>query len=535
MAYTSGEVALRYTCEGEGANLVLIHELGGCMESWDVLVSVLPQRFRILRYDQRGAGMSEKVRARYGIEDQVRDLESVLECAGMRDDLWLVSVAAGVPIALAYASKHPAAVKGMVLCCPAVGVTPDRNAYLLNRSKRAAQEGMRAVIEESLARSFPPSLIQDPAIYEAYSARFVANDPTSYGLASQALIDLDTDAIVRGVRCRCLVLAGKQDGLRPPEEARKLAERLSESTFRVIDSGHFMHVCAPVDVGMEIVAFIEGLALESALNSFVSVRGFRFHCRVDGADGLPWMVLSNSLATNLSMWDVQVAEFAERYRILRYDQRGHGQTEVPDAACSFEQLAEDAAALLEHFGVKDAILVGVSMGALTALLLGERYPARIRAVIACDGQPVSPADAAEVWRERIAVAEEQGMEALVEPTLQRWFRPETLAANRPGIRAIGEMIRKTPAAGYIASARALQQRYDYCEGFEKIRVPVMLLVGAQDGALPEVIRSLHERMPGSHFELIDKAGHLPNVERPAETNQAIERFLAALPRLEEEL
>ncbi len=260
---------------------------------------------------------------------------------------------------------------------------------------------------------------------------------------------------------------------------------------------------------------------------FVAVDGLQFHCRVEGAADGPWMIFSNSLATNLSVWDEQVDAFRQRYRILRYDQRGHGKTDVPSSPCTFDRLAEDAAQLLEHFGIEEGVFVGVSMGAVTALRLAQRFPERLRAVIACDGQPSSPPTAAETWEQRIVLAQQSGMDALVEPTVGRWFHQPFLHDDSPRLEEVRAMIRTMPAEGYIACARALQH-YDFRKDFSEIQIPVLLLVGAEDGVLPKAMRTLHETMPTSTFVEIAEAGHLPNIERAASVTKTIEEFLARI-------
>jgi 3-oxoadipate enol-lactonase len=261
---------------------------------------------------------------------------------------------------------------------------------------------------------------------------------------------------------------------------------------------------------------------------FVELRGVRFHCWLEGPASAPWMVLTHSLATNLTVWNEVVAEFAGRFRILRYDQRGHGKTSVPPGPYSVDMLADDAAALLEYFDIAGAVFGGVSIGAITALLLASRGFARVRAAIACDGQPASPVNAPEIWKQRIALAREGGMQALVESTVGRWFRPSYVASNIPRLDEVRAMIRSTPVEGYVQSAFALDD-YDVREGCRSIEMPLLLLVGAQDGALPAEVRALHETIAHSKFVAVEDAGHLPNVEQARIVIDAIADFVGGLP------
>jgi 3-oxoadipate enol-lactonase len=252
--------------------------------------------------------------------------------------------------------------------------------------------------------------------------------------------------------------------------------------------------------------------------------GIRFHCRIDGPPGAPWLVFSNSLMTNLSLWDDQVAFLGHSMRILRYDQRGHGATDVPAHPCTFEGLAGDVVALLDRLEIARAIIVGVSMGGVTALQMAIRHPDRVAGVAACDAQHRSAPNATEIWEERIATGAAQGMAALVEPTVRRWFTSEFVAADPSALQRVRRMIRDTPATGFIACARALQ-RYDLSSGLATIRVPTLLLAGEADGQVPGVMRGMHDAIPGSRFVGVERAGHLPNIERPMVFNEILAGFV----------
>ncbi|MGA2962978.1 MAG: alpha/beta fold hydrolase, partial [Candidatus Korobacteraceae bacterium] len=157
--------------------------------------------------------------------------------------------------------------------------------------------------------------------------------------------------------------------------------------------------------------------IDSGSSFHVEANGIRFHCRIDGRKEAPWLVFSNSLATNLSLWDGQIAMLENSFRVLRYDQRGHGGTEVPSQPCTFEQLVDDVVALFDALAIERATFVGVSMGAITALRLAARNARRVDRIVACDGQWAAQPGARELWEERIATVQNQGMQALVEPTV----------------------------------------------------------------------------------------------------------------------
>ncbi|GGF57150.1 3-oxoadipate enol-lactonase [Azorhizobium oxalatiphilum] len=257
---------------------------------------------------------------------------------------------------------------------------------------------------------------------------------------------------------------------------------------------------------------------------FVDIDGLSFHCRVDGAKGAPWLVFSNSLMTDLSMWNDQVAAFAGRFRILRYDQRGHGRTGIPASDCTMEQLAEDLIRLMDAFDIGHAQLIGISMGAATCLGAALAYPGRVAGLVMADGQAATPPGGAQAWDDRIAIARTEGMAGLAGPTLSRWFLPAHLEANGPGIAHVHAMITGTPLEGFLRAVRALQA-FDLRAGLPALACPALMLAGAADGALPKTLTELAGTVPNGRFVEIPDAGHLPNIEQPAAFNAALAAFL----------
>src|SRR3984957_2844781 len=185
------------------------------------------------------------------------------------------------------------------------------------------------------------------------------------------------------------------------------------------------------------------------------VNGISINFEIDGPEGAPWLVLSNSLLTNLSMWDDQVADLKSSYRILRYDQRGHGGTQATEGPYSFDLLTADVIALLDMLGVKRAHFAGLSMGGMTALFLAQRHPQRFDRIVACDCGPASTPASAQQWQERIEIAARDGMGALVESTIGGWFPPDFVAAQPPVLDKVRQMIRSTPIAGFSGCAQGL--------------------------------------------------------------------------------
>src|SRR5438477_10493830 len=180
----------------------------------------------------------------------------------------------------------------------------------------------------------------------------------------------------------------------------------------------------------------------------INANGISINYQIEGPDGAPSVIFSNSLITNLSMWDDQAAELSKSFRVLRYDQRGHGGTQATDGAYSFDMLVTDVIALMDALAIPRAHFVGLSMGGMTALFLAQRHRDRFDRIIACDCGPASTPASAQQWKERIELAAEKGMEALVEPTVNRWFPPEVVASKAPVLDKVRAMIRSTPFEGF---------------------------------------------------------------------------------------
>lgn len=258
----------------------------------------------------------------------------------------------------------------------------------------------------------------------------------------------------------------------------------------------------------------------------IKANGITVNYQVDGPEGAPWIVFSNSLATSTAMWDDQAAALKSSFRVLRYDQRGHGGTEVPSGRYAFDTLLDDALGLLDALGIAKTHFAGLSMGGATALGLAERHPDRLDRIIVCDSPCQSTPQSTQQWEERIAVAQKQGIDALVEPTVGRWFPPETLAKNPPHLDKVRSMIRATPVNGFIGCAAALAA-HDYASAVATVRRPVLFMVGEKDGATPAAMRKLHEKLAGSRFVELPGAGHISNMDRPADFNRALQQFLSA--------
>ena len=257
----------------------------------------------------------------------------------------------------------------------------------------------------------------------------------------------------------------------------------------------------------------------------VKANGVLLNCQVDGREGAPWVIFSNSIANTLAMWDEQAALLSRDWRVLRYDTRGHGGSDGPDGAYSMDMLAADVVGLMDYFKIDRARFVGLSLGGMTGMGLGILHPKRIERLVLCACRADAPAAYQEQWRQRIGVIQEKGVESLVEPTIQRWFPPEFIKSSPAVIDKMRSMIRSTSAKGYIGCGHALIG-LNYLSRLGTIKTPTLFVAGKQDqGAAPEVMRAMHAAVSGSRFAEVAPSGHIINIENPKGWADAVVPFL----------
>ena len=230
----------------------------------------------------------------------------------------------------------------------------------------------------------------------------------------------------------------------------------------------------------------------------------------------PWLVLSNSLATNRHMWDPQLEELAARFTVLTYDTRGHGKSGVGDGDFDFTTLAGDVVALMDELGIDTARFMGLSLGGMTGLALALEHPGRFDRVTCCDARADAPDGYRAMWDANIALAEADGMAAVAEATLPRWFSDSYREdpANAPSLESVREMILTTDAKGYILAARCLQG-LDYLKSLDQIQIPAQFITGELDPAASvAVMQDMADRVPNAKLHVVPGAAHLSNLERP---------------------
>jgi 3-oxoadipate enol-lactonase len=229
-----------YKLEGSaGPVVVLLHELGGTLDSWDGVVPGLAKNHRVFRYDQRGFGLSEKVRAQFTLDTLVDDLQGLLGALKLAGPYSMVSIAASSMQALLFMERDPKAVASLVFCNPAPGVDASRAEALEKIASQAEREGIRGVLPQMLDRSYPPEL-SDRETYENYRGRYLGNDPVGFALAFRLLATTDKRGSLGKVACPAMVVGGNQDVVRPVAGSEAIAGQIPGARFEAIDAGHFM-------------------------------------------------------------------------------------------------------------------------------------------------------------------------------------------------------------------------------------------------------------------------------------------------------
>ncbi len=245
-----GNAALRYAdvAGGPGRPLLLLHEMGGSLDSWcPVLPHLVPHRRTIL-CDMRGAGGSEKIRAPLTMDDFADDIVSLLDFLGIAEPIDIAGIAIGGCIALRVAASYPERVRRAAPINPPTDAEGRSGEVLRERAQVAEKGGMRQVVESALARSWPEHLRTDSAAYEAYAARFICNDPISYAHILRALSGVSFDGVFEKIRCPTVFISGRDDLVRPPEATRAASEHVEGASFVEIEGGHIASMQAPLAV-----------------------------------------------------------------------------------------------------------------------------------------------------------------------------------------------------------------------------------------------------------------------------------------------
>ncbi|MDG4786890.1 3-oxoadipate enol-lactonase [Micromonospora sp. WMMD1102] len=251
----------------------------------------------------------------------------------------------------------------------------------------------------------------------------------------------------------------------------------------------------------------------------------RLHACVDGPSGAPALVLGSSLGTSGAMWLPQLPALTRRYRVIRYDHLGHGDSDVPAGPYTIAELGRAVLGLLDDLDLPRVSYAGLSLGGMVGMWLAANAPERIdRLVLLCTSAWLGPAAG---WRDRAAATRTGGMETVADAVLGRWFTPD-FAVRRPElVAAYRSMLTATPPEGYAGCCEAIAAM-DLRDDLARIAAPTLVLAGADDPAVPvEHARLLADRIPGAGLGIIDGAAHLASVEQPDRVGRLILAHLAA--------
>jgi 3-oxoadipate enol-lactonase len=255
--------------------------------------------------------------------------------------------------------------------------------------------------------------------------------------------------------------------------------------------------------------------------------GVRIDYSTAGAATSPALLFINSIATTRELWDRQVPRCSKSFRVITYDARGHGYSQVNSGDYTIEQLGRDALAVLDAAGVESAHVCGISLGGLTAMWLGVHAPGRVKSlVLANTGARIG---SLEMWTERIAFVRRQGMATLADMTMPRWFTDGFRARQPQTVEQFRAMVAACPKDGYLGCCAALRDA-DLREAMSTMSCPVLCVAGSSDQATPpESLRFIHERIAGSKTLLLD-AAHLTNVEQDHAFTNAVMDFIPSPSR-----
>jgi 3-oxoadipate enol-lactonase len=257
----------------------------------------------------------------------------------------------------------------------------------------------------------------------------------------------------------------------------------------------------------------------------IKANGINIHYELSGKKRASVVVLGHSLACSQVMWWPQLELLESHFQVLRYDTRGHGQTETPPGPYTLEQLVDDAVGLLDALKFDQVHWVGLSMGGMIGQGIALGHPDRLCSLVLSDTAAIIPAEAQPVWQERIDAAIDGGMQAVAESTLERWFTPQYLEHNRSEVDRIRQQILATSVDGYVGCSEAIRH-LNYLERLDAVEAKTLIMVGADDPGTPVAAsEAMHAQIKNSQLVVIPQAAHLSNIEQARIFNDNLIRFL----------
>lgn len=258
---------------------------------------------------------------------------------------------------------------------------------------------------------------------------------------------------------------------------------------------------------------------------FATLDGIRIHYDDVGPKAAPTVLFANSLGTDFRLWDGVVERLPDGLRVIRFDKRGHGLSAAPDGPYYMGDLVGDAARLLDHLDAQNVIVVGLSIGGFIAQGLAAERSDLIRAMVLSN--TASKIGTTAMWEDRVALVRAQGVEALADATMERWFSKKTHAEQPDLVGAYRDMMIRQPLEGYAGCAAAIGES-DLYESTARLRLPTLGIAGSEDGSTPpDMVRETVNLVPGSIFHLMRGSGHLPCTDNPADYARVLCDFLSA--------
>ena len=257
----------------------------------------------------------------------------------------------------------------------------------------------------------------------------------------------------------------------------------------------------------------------------INVNGIQINYELSGKEAAPVVVLSHSLGSSMVMWNPQLEVLEPHFRVLRCDMRGHGDSQATEGDYTLDLLAADAIGLLDALKIEKVHFVGLSIGGMIGQCLAINYSDRFKSLTLCDTSPVLPEDAKPLFKERMDLARTQGMRALVEGTMERWFTPPYRAQNPPAIDLIRNQFLTTSVTGFNGCSAAIMG-LNYLDRLAEIKLPTLIMVGEDDPGTPvEASETIHELIPSSKLVVLPSAAHLSNIEQSEAFNSHLLSFL----------
>lgn len=258
--------------------------------------------------------------------------------------------------------------------------------------------------------------------------------------------------------------------------------------------------------------------------AFATINGITVHYELLGEpDAKNLVVFSNSLGTDFRIWLPLFDEISDDISVLLYDSRGHGLTGGAESPFGMDDLVDDLVALVEHVGIKRAVFCGLSVGGLICQGLWQKRPDLVKKLILCDTAP--KIGTVEVWNARIEAIAKGGLESIADNVMERWFTPDFHQERADDLAGYRIMLCRQSAAGYASTCKAIRDS-DFTDGLSTISVPVLCIVGDQDGSTPvEIVKAAADGIKGARFEVIEGCGHIPCVEQPEALAELLQTFL----------